>query len=548
MSSSSWSQIALIMENKPDIDQTDIDDLYNNLRVYEDEMKRSSSSTSNSQNLAFLSSENSCCIKGAEYSLKEDKKELGISRKTHFLPFEGRKSRWSTRALTGNNDFVNKLIMLDGHLLLKLSSYSDNEDTAHTRLDEMSNKSETDSEISMSVFEVRSSDEEITPANDRFSKVDGYHAVPPPITGNFLTPRADISFAGQRRGQIVWDNAPNKFLQTELSRSFLAHEKLKSYSLQECRTRDLVEIEISYRLLRSSSDTRSVFHSLCRHTKHRPFTKGFVYKDLNILGDLVVDVTSGPYECPDQLRLLSSLSPFADLVLDVDIDYSRDLERGHVSISLNKGGRRKKSKPKSTLDDSTIFNDHDHGMKYMETKEAMDEGRQSGETEEVKYARPDIDAARQEDSAVEPRTPPTQQELAEMEREREERQRQDQAFVDYIASLYDEVQAKMDASEELASRTANGDEEFDCEPERMQKFVPIGSKRDEKMIDKMNKKAAGMDEEEVSESTKVEVKKEGHEENIRKRSGRRLKMKATKKSKRQKTNSDLEEEDKQELI
>ncbi|GKE40022.1 hypothetical protein Tco_1463427 [Tanacetum coccineum] len=41
-----------------------------------------------------------------------------------------------------------------------------------------------------------SSDEENTPANDRFSKADGYHAVPPPITGNFLTSRADISFAG----------------------------------------------------------------------------------------------------------------------------------------------------------------------------------------------------------------------------------------------------------------------------------------------------------------------------------------------------------------
>ncbi|GJR53249.1 ribonuclease H-like domain-containing protein [Tanacetum coccineum] len=47
-----------------------------------------------------------------------------------------------------------------------------------TQLDEMSNKSETDSEISMSVFEVRSSDEESTPVNDRFSKADGYHAVP----------------------------------------------------------------------------------------------------------------------------------------------------------------------------------------------------------------------------------------------------------------------------------------------------------------------------------------------------------------------------------
>ncbi|GKA25884.1 hypothetical protein Tco_0711993 [Tanacetum coccineum] len=38
-----------------------------------------------------------------------------------------------------------------------------------TQLNKMSDKSETDSEISMSVFEVRSSDEESTPANDRFS-------------------------------------------------------------------------------------------------------------------------------------------------------------------------------------------------------------------------------------------------------------------------------------------------------------------------------------------------------------------------------------------
>ncbi|GKE82876.1 hypothetical protein Tco_1552876, partial [Tanacetum coccineum] len=54
----SWSQIALIMRNKPDIDEIDIDDLYNNLRVYEDEMKKSLTSSSNTQNLAFLSFEN----------------------------------------------------------------------------------------------------------------------------------------------------------------------------------------------------------------------------------------------------------------------------------------------------------------------------------------------------------------------------------------------------------------------------------------------------------------------------------------------------------
>ncbi|GJX30332.1 hypothetical protein Tco_0238411 [Tanacetum coccineum] len=44
----SWNQIALIMRNKSDIDEIDINDLYNNLRVYKYEMKRSSSSTSTS--------------------------------------------------------------------------------------------------------------------------------------------------------------------------------------------------------------------------------------------------------------------------------------------------------------------------------------------------------------------------------------------------------------------------------------------------------------------------------------------------------------------
>ncbi|GJV60573.1 hypothetical protein Tco_1466673 [Tanacetum coccineum] len=59
---SSWNQIALIMRNKSDIDEIDIDDLYNNLRVYEDKLKRSSGSNSASQNLAFLSSKNTGSI------------------------------------------------------------------------------------------------------------------------------------------------------------------------------------------------------------------------------------------------------------------------------------------------------------------------------------------------------------------------------------------------------------------------------------------------------------------------------------------------------
>ncbi|GKB32421.1 putative ribonuclease H-like domain-containing protein [Tanacetum coccineum] len=64
-----------------------------------------------------------------------------------------------------------------------------------TQLNELSSNHETDSENSLSIFDVRSSDEVNTPENDRFSK-NGYKTIPPPITWNLLTPRAGISFAG----------------------------------------------------------------------------------------------------------------------------------------------------------------------------------------------------------------------------------------------------------------------------------------------------------------------------------------------------------------
>ncbi|GJR97124.1 hypothetical protein Tco_0269298 [Tanacetum coccineum] len=98
-------------------------------------------------------------------------------------------------------------------------------------------------------------------------------------------------------------------------------------------------------------------------------------------------------------------------------------------------------------DDTEVVKDKSSGDKGGNDEELVRTARP-----EVSTARPDIDAARQEDSVVKPRTPPKQQkELAEEGNERNGL-RQDQASMDYIESLYDEVQAKMDASEELAAR------------------------------------------------------------------------------------------------
>ncbi|GJY50896.1 hypothetical protein Tco_0441743 [Tanacetum coccineum] len=55
---SAWKNIALIMRNKFVLDTMSMDDLYNNLKVYKVEIKGQSSSSSNSQNVAFVSSKN----------------------------------------------------------------------------------------------------------------------------------------------------------------------------------------------------------------------------------------------------------------------------------------------------------------------------------------------------------------------------------------------------------------------------------------------------------------------------------------------------------
>ncbi|GJV55556.1 hypothetical protein Tco_1456561 [Tanacetum coccineum] len=56
---SEWKTHTLIWRNKPDLDTLSMDDLYNNLKIYETEVKGSSNSNQNSQNVAFVSSNNS---------------------------------------------------------------------------------------------------------------------------------------------------------------------------------------------------------------------------------------------------------------------------------------------------------------------------------------------------------------------------------------------------------------------------------------------------------------------------------------------------------
>ncbi|GJZ87900.1 hypothetical protein Tco_0659682 [Tanacetum coccineum] len=218
--STSWNQIALIMINKPDIDEIDIDDLYNNLRVYEDELKRSSGSNSASQNLAFLSSENTSCTneRYLRLSLAQPTNQSQLGRLRIFSRWmemnckvlilrwqvayvtvsgkEGILLEGGGKADTGRNqgrdlmvdNELEKVVKERDELKDKIAKWEESTRNLDeilnsqmsardktglgygTHLNELSSNHETDSENSLSIFEVRSSDEENTPENDRFSK------------------------------------------------------------------------------------------------------------------------------------------------------------------------------------------------------------------------------------------------------------------------------------------------------------------------------------------------------------------------------------------
>ncbi|GJT15557.1 hypothetical protein Tco_0874263 [Tanacetum coccineum] len=117
--------------------------------------------------------------------LGHEKNELAWGEKYEFQNYELKCREIKVNNL---NLELEKVVKERDELKLKIEKWEE----SSKNLDELLNSQMS---ISLSVFDVRSSDEESTPANDRSSKADGYHAVPPPITGNFLTPRADISFA-----------------------------------------------------------------------------------------------------------------------------------------------------------------------------------------------------------------------------------------------------------------------------------------------------------------------------------------------------------------
>ncbi|GJU87749.1 hypothetical protein Tco_1295295 [Tanacetum coccineum] len=88
------------MGNKADLDELSMDDLYNNLKVYEAEIKSQSSSSSNSQNVAFVSSDDTSSTNEAVNTAHDVPNKTMKSRAIDTNDLEEMDLKWQVDMLT----------------------------------------------------------------------------------------------------------------------------------------------------------------------------------------------------------------------------------------------------------------------------------------------------------------------------------------------------------------------------------------------------------------------------------------------------------------
>nr|GEU90789.1 retrovirus-related Pol polyprotein from transposon TNT 1-94 [Tanacetum cinerariifolium] len=171
----------LIWRNKIDLEEQSLDDLFNTLKIYEDEVKSSFTASTSTQNIAFVSSNTNDTNKPVSAAAvanipvsallnMDTLRQEGILDQMDLLLWDLIFPRWSVTTATGKDTLQGSvgLESVEARLLV----YEQNE----------------------SVFE-----EDINYLNLKYQSGNGYHDIPPPYTGTFMPPKLDL----------VFNNAPN---------------------------------------------------------------------------------------------------------------------------------------------------------------------------------------------------------------------------------------------------------------------------------------------------------------------------------------------------
>ncbi|GJX22160.1 hypothetical protein Tco_0226605 [Tanacetum coccineum] len=236
--SQEWTMHTIVWRNKPEIETLSLDDLFNNLKAYEPEVKWTSNSTTNSHNVAFLSigstnnasravntsqCVNTASTQGAADSLKsgenfsnamiysifasQPKSVKDLKEQNEQLVKDLRIARISVVSYkTGLESIEARLVVFKKNesvyeediKLLKREVYlRDLDITELKRKLELVTKEKDEVQLTVQKFENSSKslsellDRQIM---DKCKTGLGYNAVPPPYTGNFMPPKHDLVY------------------------------------------------------------------------------------------------------------------------------------------------------------------------------------------------------------------------------------------------------------------------------------------------------------------------------------------------------------------
>nr|GFA15136.1 ribonuclease H-like domain-containing protein [Tanacetum cinerariifolium] len=234
---SEWKTHTLIWRNKADLAEQSLDDLLKNLKIYEAEVKGSSTSSHNTQNVAIVSSNNTDSTNNQSNSSQlenEDLKQIDADyleemdlkwqiamltiramRRCHFTrncrsPKDNRNKDTLRRTIPveADEEPTNYALMAYASSDSSSSSGSDNETYSKnlSKLLECQIYDKTSLGYDSQVFnsqvfdcdELNSSwsDDSVptSPLHDRYKLGEGYHVVPPPYTRTFMPPKPDLVF------------------------------------------------------------------------------------------------------------------------------------------------------------------------------------------------------------------------------------------------------------------------------------------------------------------------------------------------------------------
>nr|GEU37839.1 putative ribonuclease H-like domain-containing protein [Tanacetum cinerariifolium] len=239
-----WGTHTLIWRNKIDLEDQSLDDLFNSLKIYEAEVKSSSSASTSTQNIAFVTSQNTdstnepvsavasvsaASVKVLDFALpnvdtlsnaviysffasqsnsplldNDDLKQIDVDD-LEEIDLKWQMAMWSATTATGEGTLQGSAEQERDELKLKLEKFQTSSKSLSQLLASQTNdKTELgyDNHVfTSSLFdcdEMLSSESDVSmsgsPVYDRYHLGEGYHVIPPHYTGTFMPPKPDLVF------------------------------------------------------------------------------------------------------------------------------------------------------------------------------------------------------------------------------------------------------------------------------------------------------------------------------------------------------------------